>query len=425
MTEQRPELPSPPARPDVCAPLDGVRVVDFTRVLAGPFGTQILSDLGAEVIKIENPASGDDTRSVRPIESLGGETVMFLSLNRGKRSVAIDLSLEEGRQVVLDLLATVDVLVENFSGKVMRRFALDYASLRERFPRLIYCSISGYGRSGANADAAGYDSPVSAEAGVVAVNAHEGGTPVLGAIPYTDTTTALNAAIGILAALHARGQSGQGQHVDVAMFDSALANLSFQGAEYLATGREPALWRAQIPGPRGLFEASDGSIVITCGNDKMFQALCRNVVDRPEWLEDERFATIPARMRNAEEFLAEIGSLFRTQTRATWSERCKRAGIPCAPVRTPGEALLSAEAADRELVFGLPHATAGVAPVIAQPFRFSETPCRYEPPPLLGQHTREVLRSLPGYDDERIEALARNGAIRLADATEALAEASQ
>lgn len=423
MTQQRPELPSPPSRAGR-APLEGIRVVDFTRVLAGPFGTQILGDLGAEVIKIENPASGDDTRSVRPVESLGGETPMFLSLNRSKRSVAVDLGTEEGRQVVLDLIGTADVLVENFSGKVMRRFGLDYASLRERFPRLIYCSISGYGRSGANADAAGYDSPVSAEAGVVAVNAYAGGTPVLGAIPYTDTTTALNAAIGILAALHARGQSGSGQHVDVAMFDSALANLSFQGMEFLATGREPALYQPQIPGPRGLFETADGSIVITCGNDKMFQALCRSVLDRPEWLEDERFATIPARMRNAEAFLAEIGAVFRTETRATWSKRCKHAGIPCGPVRTPGEALLSEEAADRELVFGLPHPTAGVAPVIAQPFRFSETPCRYDVPPLLGQHTREVLRSLPGYDDARIDALATSGAIRLADDAEALAEAS-
>jgi formyl-CoA transferase len=236
---------------------------------------------------------------------------------------------------------------------------------------------------------------------------------VLGAIAYTDTTTALNAAIGILAALHARTRDGRGQHVDVAMFDSALANLSFQGGEFLATGREPSLYTPQVAGPRGVFETSDGSIVITCGNDKMFQALCLQVLDRPDWLADPRFATIPARMRNAEAFLAEIGALFRTQTRAVWSERCKRAGVACGPVRSAGEALLSAEAADRELVFGLPHPIAGVAPVIAQPFRFSETPCRYVAPPLLGQHTREVLRSLPGYDDERIDDLAARGAIRV------------
>jgi crotonobetainyl-CoA:carnitine CoA-transferase CaiB-like acyl-CoA transferase len=425
VTQHRPELPEPPRRPTGPAPLDGVRVVDFTRVLAGPFGTQILGDLGADVIKIENPKAGDDTRSVRPEAVIGGETPMFLSLNRSKRSVALDLGAEEGRQVALDLIASADVLVENFSGKVMRRFGLDYPSLRERFPKLIYCSVSGYGRSGRNADAAGYDSPVSAETGVLAVNAYQGGTPVLGAIPYTDTTTALNAVIGILAALHSRSVSGWGQHVDVAMFDSALANLSFNGCEYLATGREPTLYTPQVAGPRGVFETADGGIVITCGNDKMFQALCLEVLDRPDWVADPRFATIPARMRNAEAFLAEIGAIFRTQPRAVWSERCKRAGIPCGPVRSAGEALLSQEAMDRELVFGLPHPIAGTAPVIAQPFRFSETPCRYEVPPLLGQHTREVLRALPGYDDARIDELASQSVIRMAeDAAPALAENS-
>ncbi|MET0239499.1 MAG: CoA transferase [Sphingobium sp.] len=411
MPASAPVLPSLPAISAVPGALSGIRVVDFTRVLAGPFGTQILGDLGADVIKIENPKGGDDTRAIRRQEALGGEAPMFLSLNRSKRSVAVDLTREEGRQVVLDLLATADILVENFTGRVMRRFGLDYASLKERFPRLIYCSVSGYGRTGSNADAAGYDAPVAAEAGLTAMNAFAGGSPVLGAIAYTDITTALNATIAILAALHARGHTGEGQHVDVAMFDSALANLSFQGAEYLATGREPPLYRPQLPGPRGLFATADGDIVITCSSDKMFRAFCLEVIERPDLLEDPRFAVLTERMRNGEPLLAELRGVLLQQPRSYWSERCKRAGIPCGPVRSAGEALMSAEATERGLVFGLPHAIAGTAPAIAQPFRLSETPCQYASPPMLGQHTHAVLSALPGYDDARIAALEASGAI--------------
>jgi len=409
----KPVLPLRDGGSSSLPPLTGVRVVDFTRVLAGPFATQILGDLGAEVIKIENPALGDDTRSIGPDASLGGESAFFLSLNRSKQSVAIDLKSEAGRQVALDLIATADVVVENFSGAVMRRFELDYQSLRERFPKLIYCSVSGYGRSGRNADAAGFDSPLSAEAGVMSQNAYAGGRPVLGGVPYTDISTALNAAIAILAALQARARDGKGQHVDVAMFDSALANLSFRGCEFLASGRESALNTRQAPVPRGQFETADGEITITCSGDKMFRALCLQVIDQPGWLEDPRFATSAERYRHGEAFLAEIGAIFRTRPSEFWSERCKRAGVPCGAIRTPGEALMSAEAAERGLVFALPHPTAGAAPVIAQPFRFSETPCRYETPPLLGQHTRETLRSLLGYDEARIEELSAAGAIGL------------
>ena len=415
MATTRPTLPEhEEALPERPLALAGVRVVDFTRVLAGPFGTQILADLGAEVIKIENPGLGDDTRfSVRE-PSLGGESSFFLSLNRGKRSVAIDLKSDEGRQVALDLIAKADVLVENFSGAVMRRFQLDYPSLRERFPRLIYCSVSGYGRTGRNADAAGYDSPLSADGGVLKLNAYAGERPVLGGVPYTDISTALNATIGILAALHARSVHGLGQHVDVAMFDAALANLSFKGYEFLASGRDPALYDRQAATPRGHFDTADGGIVITAAGDKMFRALCLQVVNRPQWLEDPRFSTTAERMRHGEAFLEEIRAIFASEASAVWSERCKRAGIPCGAVRSPGEALLSEEAMERGLVFDIPHPTAGKVPVIAQPVRLSETPCRYLAPPLLGQHSREVLSDLLGYDDARIEQLAASGAIGLA-----------
>jgi formyl-CoA transferase len=243
--------------------------------------------------------------------------------------------------------------------------------------------------------------------------ANRGGQTILGGLPYTDISTALNSTIGILAALHGRNATGHGQHVDVAMFDSTLANLSFMGADWLASGDEPALYDRQSAGPHGMFETADGEIMISCGKDKMFRAFATQVADRPEWLEDERFATIPVRMRNGAAFMAEVIPLFKSQPSEYWSRRCKAAGIPCGAVRSPGEALLSQEAKDRDLVFAVPHPTAGMAPVIAQPFAFSRTPCRYGTPPTLGQHTREVLGGLLGYSDERIAALAADGTIGL------------
>ena len=408
-----PAIPLRDPQPAGLGPLSGLRIIDFTRVLAGPFATQILGDLGAEVIKIENPVGGDDTRAIRPDPTLGGETAFFLALNRSKRSVAIDLKSEAGRAVVMDLLADADVLVENFTGSVMRRFQLDFPSLSERFPRLIYCSVSGYGRTGANADAAGYDSPLSAEAGATAINANAGGKTVLNALPITDITTALNAAIGILAAVQARHATGRGQHVDVAMFDSTLANLSFVGEEFLTTGKELPLYNRQSAGPHGIFETADGELTISCGKDKMFRALCIDVLGHPEWLEDERFATISQRLRHGAEFLEQIVPVFKSQPGALWSERCKRAGIPCGELRTPAQALLSEQARERGLVFGLAHPTAGISPAIAQPFQFSETPCHYAAPPLLGEHTREVLQDLLGYSPERIDQLIAAGTIAL------------
>ena len=417
MVLSRPRLPLLHQAPGPQPPLAGLRVIDFTRVVAGPFGTQVLADLGCEVLKIENPESGDDTRTTGGGPTLNGESAFYLSVNRGKKSVAVDLKSAAGRQVVLDLIETADILVENFTGAVMRRFQLDYKSLQERFPKLIYCSISGYGRSGRNADAAGYDLPVTAEAGALGLIRYAGQPPVLGSIPYTDLSTALNATIAILAALRARDRDGLGQHVDVAMFDTALANLSFKGQEFLASGREPSLNQRQTAVPRGEFTTADGGIVITCPSDKMFRALCLDVVNRPDWLQDPRFATMTERLKNGETFLEEISAVFAGEPSAVWSERCKRAKIPCGAIRSVGEALLSEEAMERGLVFDLPHPVAGRVPAIAQPFQLSRTPCHYRAAPLLSEHTQEVLSTLPGYDAARIEALARDGAIRLGDDT--------
>jgi crotonobetainyl-CoA:carnitine CoA-transferase CaiB-like acyl-CoA transferase len=393
------------------AALTGIRVIDFSRMLSGPFGTQILGDLGAEVIKVEDPGKGDDTRIAPANPALGGEGFMYLSINRNKKSVAIDLRSEEGRQVVLDLIGTADVLVENFTTKVMKRFGLDYASVRDRFPRLIYCSISGYGRTGSHADAAGFDSVVAAEAGVHWLNSLPDSKPVLGAVPYTDTTAGMNAAIGVLAALHARNATGRGQHVDIAMYDTALANLSYKGYEYLASGNDPALVQRQNPGPRGEFETADGSILITTHNDKAFGNLAQ-ACGHPEWIEDERFANFMARMQNGEALLELFRPVIASQTSAYWSEKFKAVAIPCGVVRSPGEALTCEYTNEMNLVYALPHPTAGTVPSIAHPYRLSETPGNAPvAPPLLGEHTGKVLSDLLGYDEAKIAALAGSGSI--------------
>lgn len=399
------------------AALEGIRVIDFSRMLSGPFGTQILGDLGAEIIKVEDPGKGDDTRVAPATPALGGESFFFLSINRNKKSVAIDLRSEEGRAVVLDLIATADVLVENFTTKVMKRFGLDYASLKDRFPRLIYCSISGYGRTGSHADAAGFDSVVAAEAGVLALNSLPDSKPVLGAVPYTDTTAGMNAAIGILAALHARGVHGIGQHVDIAMYDTALANLSYKGYEFLASGRNPALTPRQNPGPRGEFDTADGAVVITVHNDKAFGNFAQ-ACGHPEWANDPRFLTFRDRMVNGKELLDTVRPAIARQSTADLSEKLKALAVPCGVVRDPGDALTCDYTREQNLVHKLPHPTAGAVPSIASPFRLSETPgLAPVAAPLLGQHTAQVLHDVLGYDEARIAALAGAGSVAVREDT--------
>lgn len=413
MTE-RPQIPDyvPPSDLSRSA-LEGIRVVDFTRVLAGPFGTQILGDLGAEIIKVEDPVRGDDTRSSPQQPSLGGESFFYLSLNRNKKSVAIDLKSVEGQKIARDLIAKADVVVENFTTPVMKRFGLDYASLKDEFPQLIYCSISAYGRTGRLANAGGFDSVIAAEAGVQSLNAWPGQPPVLGSVPYTDITTALNATIAILAALQARHTHGVGQHLDVAMYDTALANLSFKGYEYLVSGKVPALYERQTPLPKGEFDTADGSITITCPSPKMFAAFC-GAVGRPEWLSDPRYGAMGARFANGGAFVGEMRELFATQPSAYWSERLKAVAVPCGIVRTPGEALLSQESLDRGLVYNIEHPTAGQVPSIASAVRMSATagPAPVAAP-LLGQHTAEVLSWLLGYERSVIEGLAAAGVVNV------------
>ena len=402
-----------PANPGFMA-LDNIRVLDFTRALAGPQATQVLGDFGADIIKVEMPGKGDDSRMSLPQHRIGGESAFFLALNRNKRSIAVDINSDAGREIILDLLETCDVLVENFTSRVMRRIGLDYASLKERFPRLIYCSVSAYGRTGSLSEAAGFDTPVSAEAGLCRLNSRPGEAPTIGGTPWTDLTTGLNAAIAILIALQARSRTGMGQMVEAAMYDTALSNLTFRGYECLVSGAEPRAIPVQaLRGiPRGQFATQDGVLVITAGGDKMFRAFATQVIDKPEWAEDPRLATDNGRAGHAEELLGAINAILQGQPSAYWSQRCKAAGVPCGIMKDVGEALLSPETAEREMVYRVPHPTAGAVPVIANPARLWGTPQETAAaPPLLGQHTREILAELAGYDEARVSALIEQGVI--------------
>ncbi len=413
---ERPQIPPyrPAAEPQPKA-LAGVRIVDFSRVLAGPFATQILGDLGADIIKIEQVGTGDDTRYLLPEPNLGGESFFYLALNRNKRSIALDLRTEEGRKVALDLIASADVVIENFTTRVMQQFGLDYASLRDRFPQLIYCSVSAYGRTGRLANAAGYDSAISMETGVSALNALAGEQPVPGGVPFVDITTAMNATIGILAALHARALHGAGQFIESAMYDTAIADLSYKGYQFLASGESPvSLGRKPKFGvPGGQFDCSDGAIWFTCTGQKMFRNFCDQVVEQPELFDDPRFDSVANRNANFEALFDLLAGIFPSQDRAFWSDRLKRAGIPCGEVRSVGEALMARETAERDMVAEISHPTAGPIPMIKSPIKMSLTPAvDPTPPPLLGQHSREILRDVLGYDDARIDALEAGGAVQ-------------
>ena len=408
-------LPSPQA-------LAGVRVLDLSRVLAGPWCTQTLADLGADVIKIERPGSGDDTRAWGPpyLKDADGqdtsEAAYFLGANRNKRSLAVDLSRPEGQAIVRKLAARVDVLVENFKVGDLARYGLDAQSLLAEHPGLVICSITGFGQTGPYAERAGYDYAVQGMGGLMSVTGERddlpGGGPQKVGVAVADLFTGMYATVAILAALRHRDATGQGQVIDMALFDTQLAMLANLGSNYLCSGKAPGRMgnaHANIV-PYQVFEASDGHLILAVGNDRQFAKFC-DIAGHPEWATDARFATNAERVRNRAVLVAMLEAALRERPRAAWLAALEAAKVPCGSINSIGEALADPQAVARGAVVELPHPLTPQLRVIASPMKLSATPVAYRhAPPLLGQHSDELLREA-GCSAEDIAAWRAAGVI--------------
>jgi crotonobetainyl-CoA:carnitine CoA-transferase CaiB-like acyl-CoA transferase len=407
----RPQLPERAPRTEgVPTALNGLLVVDFTRVVAGPACTQTLADFGAEVVKIENPDGGDDTRSYEHAD-LAGESAAFVSLNRNKRGIALDLTKPEARQIARELIARADVVVENFSSGVMKKYGLDYASVAATNPRLVYCSISAYGRHGPFASRPGFDPITQAESGFMSLNGFPDGPPVRTGPPAVDMLTGMSACNAILLALIARDRLGRGQHVEVALFDVAVAMTQFYGMAYLMTGKNPSRQGNSPNGSPsvGVYEGSDAPFYIACANDRLYRRLVIEVLGRPDLASGE-FGDRRSRTANREKLRAILTGIFTQDLRENWVTKMKAANIPVGYLRTIEEAFNSPEVRERHRISQISHPAAGSVPNIEPPLHLALTPA-IDPvaAPLLGEHTKEVLRKKLGYSDERIAALTDAG----------------
>ncbi len=393
--------------------LEGIRVLDFTRVLAGPYCSMTLGDLGAEIVKIENPAGGDDTRGFSISKKLGVSTY-FLAVNRNKKSAAIDFRKPEGRDAILAMAKNADVIVENFRTGVMDRYGLGYEAIRAVNPKLVFCSISAYGREGALKDRPGYDPIVQGESGFMSLTGERDGGPIRTGVSIIDIITGLFAGEAILAALIARGRTGEGQRIDVPLYDTAINMLHHATTEYLIDDK--VLGRAGngnlIAQPVGVYEASDGPMMIAMTNNRMFSAFCNDVLERPEFAEDPRFKDNMARVDNGTALNTELYAIFAGDTRGNWLRKLDTAGIPAGEVLDVGEALSSAAVIERNLLTRQPHSEFGEVPGIRSPMTLSGTPVTDQiGAPVLGAHTEAVLREVAGLDAVAIDAMKTAGVI--------------
>jgi crotonobetainyl-CoA:carnitine CoA-transferase CaiB-like acyl-CoA transferase len=395
-----------------------VRVLDLSRVLAGPWATQTLGDLGADVIKIERPARGDETREWGPPEIQGaGYSAYYASTNRNKRSVTVDITKPAGREVLVALARGSDVLIENFKVGAAARFGLDYPSLSKLNPRLVYCSITGFGQTGPYAARAGYDAMMQAMGGLMSITGRAGAVPGAGpqkmGVAMVDLTTGLYAAIAILAALLHRERTGTGQYIDLALLDVSVALLANQGLNYLATGVAPGRHGNAHPNivPYQDFPTRDGWFMLAIGNDQQFAQFCR-CAGHPEWSQDPRFSINRQRLAHRDALIALMSEVTRTRTTRQWIEALEPLAVPCGPINDIAEVFADPQVLARQLRVDIPAGVNQTIPGIASPLHLSAAPAQYRrPPPALGEHTHEVLRDILGLSTAQIEALSAQGVI--------------
>jgi crotonobetainyl-CoA:carnitine CoA-transferase CaiB-like acyl-CoA transferase len=402
-------------------PLTGLRIFDLTRILAGPMCTQILGDLGADVIKIERPGQGDDTRKWGPpfVKDKDGkdttESAYYLGINRNKRSVTLDVSKPEGYDVAKRLIARCDIFIENFKVGDMAKYRLNYEELKFEFPKLIYCSITGFGQTGPYAPRAGYDFLAQGMGGIMSITGHPDGEPTKVGVAVTDIVTGIFTSTAILAALHHRTVTGVGQYIDMSLLDSQVGWLANAGMQYLVSGKAPGRLGNEHPSivPYSVVKSADGFFILAVGNDSQFQKFCQ-FAGKPEWAADERFKTNPARVANRVECYRLVNGVTESKPTSYWMEGLEKLGVPVGPVNDLAQVFNDPHVLARGMKVTMPYPPAGSGSIdlIGNPIKLSESPVDYHrPPPTCGQHTDEVLKELLFMEDKEIAELRAKGIV--------------